>query len=63
MAKHPVPKKRVSRSRRNNRRSHDALSAPTLATCPECGSKVLPHTVCQECGSYKGKQIIEVEIY
>jgi large subunit ribosomal protein L32 len=63
MAKHPVPKKRVSRSRRNNRRSHDALSAPTLATCPECGSKARPHTVCQECGTYKGKQVIKVDPY
>jgi large subunit ribosomal protein L32 len=61
MAKHPVPKKRVSRSRRNNRRSHDALRAPTLTTCPECGSRTLAHTVCSECGTYKGKQVLEVD--
>ena len=57
----PVPKKKTSRSRRGMRRSHDALSAPAVATCPECGAAMAPHRVCLECGKFKGEEVITVE--
>ncbi|MCY3776955.1 MAG: 50S ribosomal protein L32 [Candidatus Aminicenantes bacterium] len=53
------PKRRHSRARRGRRRSHDFLTAPSLATCSHCGSTVLPHRVCRECGYYKGRQVIK----
>ena len=59
MAKHPVPKKRTSSSRRDSRGSHHALSAPTLVECPECKTLRPPHRVCPECGMYDGKQVVE----
>lgn len=58
MAKHPVPKKRHSSSRRDTRRAHDALTAPTLVPCPQCKSMKPPHVVCPECGTYNGRQVI-----
>jgi large subunit ribosomal protein L32 len=58
MAKHPVPKKRTSASRRDSRRAHDALVAPTLVACPQCKSMKPPHVVCPECGTYAGRQVI-----
>ncbi|MFA5594647.1 MAG: 50S ribosomal protein L32 [Trueperaceae bacterium] len=58
MAKHPVPKKRTSRARRDSRRAHDALQAPTLVACPQCKSMKPPHVVCPECGTYDGRQVI-----
>ena len=58
MAKHPVPKKRTSASSRDARRAHDALTAPTLTTCANCGSKKRPHTVCESCGYYKGIRVM-----
>lgn len=58
MAKHPVPKKRTSRSSRDSRRSHHALSEPTLVACPQCKAMKPPHVVCPECGSYAGRQVI-----
>ncbi len=61
MAKHPVPKKRTSRARRDQRRSHHALSAPTLVECPECGSMKPTHVVCPECGTYAGRTVVEVD--
>jgi len=61
MAKHPVPKKRTSKAKRDSRRSHHSLSAPNLVPCPQCGELKLSHTVCPSCGSYKGKTIIEVD--
>lgn len=57
----PVPKKRTSRSKRGMRRAHDSLSLPAVSTCPECGAAVAPHKVCQECGKFKGEEVIKVE--
>ena len=53
------PKKRKSKSKRNMRRSHDALSAPTTSTCPECREPKLPHRVCPNCGFYKGREVVD----
>lgn len=61
MAKHPVPKKRTSKAKRDSRRAHDSLSAPNLVACPQCGEPKLPHAVCMSCGSYNGKTVIEVD--
>lgn len=56
----PLPKRKVSKGRRDRRRAHDALKARNLTTCTNCGSMRLPHTVCPECGYYKGREVIEV---
>ena len=47
-----VPKKKTTKSARNQRRSHHAISKITLSTCKECGSAVLPHVICKNCGAY-----------
>ena len=41
------------------RRTHDKAVVPTLALCPNCGSWHLYHTVCGECGYYRGRIAIE----
>jgi len=56
----PVPKQRHTKSRRNKRRGNIYLEAASLTVCPKCGKPVLPHTVCSNCGYYKGKEIIDV---
>ena len=56
-----VPKRKVSRHRRGNRRQHLALTAPTLVTCPNCGELMRAHRVCQSCGTYKGRQVITIK--
>lgn len=55
-----VPKWRKTKGRRNQRRMHIFLKKPTLTKCPKCGHFVLPHTVCQNCGYYKGREVIDV---
>ena len=57
-----VPKRRKSKSKSRMRRSHHAIGIPNLRPCPTCGAYVLPHRVCSECGSYKGKVIIEPKV-
>lgn len=56
-----VPKTKVSRHRRGNRRQHQALTAPTLVTCPRCGELMRAHRACKSCGTYRGRQVIEVK--
>lgn len=53
------PKHRVSKQRRNKRRTHYKAEAPTLSNCSNCGSAVLYHRVCPECGYYRGRLVIE----
>ncbi|MDR0821064.1 MAG: 50S ribosomal protein L32 [Oscillospiraceae bacterium] len=54
-----VPKKRVSRTRRDKRRSNVwKLDAPAFSRCEHCGELKLAHRVCKVCGYYKGKEII-----
>jgi large subunit ribosomal protein L32 len=56
-----LPKRRVSKSRRDKRRTGKRLTAPTLSTCPDCGEPVLPHRACLSCGSYKGRKVTKTE--
>jgi len=39
---------------------HIYLEKPSITTCPKCGKPVLPHTVCESCGYYKGREVIDV---
>lgn len=55
-----VPRHRRTKSKQGHRRSHLALKKRSLAVCSKCGAKVLPHVVCVACGSYKGKQVIDM---
>ena len=57
-----TPKGKVSKARRNARRSaHWKLSQPALVKCPHCGKMKLAHRLCKACGYYGGEQIIAVE--
>ena len=56
-----VPDHKVSKTRKRMRRSHNAISAPTTAKCPNCGEAIKPHRVCPKCGYYKGKEVVAVK--
>ena len=43
-----TPKKKTSQSRRNMRRSHDALTPNAYHECPNCGELKRPHNVCPQ---------------
>lgn len=55
-----VPKRRKTKSRRDQRRMHIYLKKPSLVDCPQCKQKKLMHKVCGECGYYKGREVIDV---
>jgi len=53
-----VQQNKKSRSRRDMRRSHDALSAPTLSIDPTSGETHRRHHVTAD-GFYRGKKVVE----
>ena len=53
-----VPKKKISKSRRDMRRSHHALKGATYLECPNCGELKRPHHVCAACGYYDGREVV-----
>lgn len=55
-----VPKRKVSRHRRGNRRRHQYLELPSLVKCPNCGTMTRAHRACIECGQYRGRQVVTV---
>ena len=57
-----VPKRKVSKARRDKRRSAVwKLDAPALCKCSHCGERTSPHKVCKTCGYYKGVEVIKKE--
>lgn len=57
-----VPKRKVSKARRDKRRSNVwKLDAPALGRCEKCGELKLSHRVCDNCGTYKGVEVIAKE--
>jgi len=51
---------RHTRAHSANRRSHHALTEPRLSACAKCGSPHLRHRLCENCGTYRGKELIDV---
>jgi large subunit ribosomal protein L32 len=56
-----VPKKKLSRSRRDRRRAHTALERMNLIPCPQCHELTRPHTICPNCGMFRGVKYLETE--
>ncbi len=56
------PKHKISKTRRDKRRTHDKAIPATLAVCSNCGAAHQLHRVCPECGHYRGKLAIEKEV-
>lgn len=51
-----VPKRKVSKARRDKRRSNVwKLAIPGFTKCPKCGEYNLSHRVCRNCKTYAGK--------
>jgi|LauGreDrversion4_1035100.scaffolds.fasta_scaffold1127718_1 large subunit ribosomal protein L32 len=57
-----VPKKKTSKSRRNQRRSHLALDKQNIITDAHSGDFTLPHRMCLFDMTYKGKPVVKKNI-
>ena len=51
---------RHTSSHTKNRRSHYKVRVMSAVKCAKCGVAALPHKVCQNCGFYKGREVVDV---
>ncbi|MBI2845546.1 MAG: 50S ribosomal protein L32 [Chloroflexi bacterium] len=58
----PTPKKRLAKARTRSRKANWRLPALTLIPCPKCGNLRLAHHVCPICGTYRGMEVVEIEV-
>jgi len=56
-----LPKRKYAKARQGKRRAHLGAVIPALVLCPQCHSPKLAHHFCPTCGSYDGREIIEVK--
>lgn len=49
-----------TKGKRNRVRSHHALNAARFSMCSHCAKLMLSHHICQNCGYYGGKKVIDV---
>lgn len=55
-----VNRMRANRSHRDNRRSHHALDDVRLSKCANCSAMHIRHSMCEKCGTYRGKKVIDM---
>ena len=55
-----VVRMRHTKSATGQRRSHHAIEAAAFSKCSHCGEQKTSHAICQNCGYYNGRQVIDV---
>lgn len=56
-----LPKRKISKARRDRRRTHWKLSPVPMTTCPQCGKATSPHSACRSCGYYQGRLVVKIK--
>jgi len=56
-----LPKKKISRRRRDNRRAHMHITLPSLSPCPNCRTLIPGYQACPNCGQYRGRQVLAAQ--
>ena len=54
-----LPKRKISKARKGERRANLHLDPVQLVECPHCHEPRLSHTVCPKCGWYKGVEVVK----
>ena len=57
----PVPKRKNSKQRRNNRAANKGLKPKAVAACQTCNAAIAAHQACFECGYYKGEKVLRTK--
>tara|TARA_B100001564_G_scaffold356407_2_gene370523 strand:- start:717 stop:920 length:204 start_codon:yes stop_codon:yes gene_type:complete len=53
-----VPKKKTTKSKRNQRRSHHAIKPANVTVDPITGEYKLSHQLCKTDGTYNNRQVV-----
>jgi large subunit ribosomal protein L32 len=56
-----LPGHRRTSSHKRRRAAHFALKKLVLAACPKCKEQMLPHKACPSCGTYAGRNVIDLK--
>ena len=54
------PKQRQTTSRRDKRRANFGLKKINFSKCQKCGRPILAHRYCAGCGTYAGREVIDI---
>ena len=57
----PTPKRKLSRKRRDQRSANKGIKPKSISGCQTCQAPLMPHSVCRECGYYKGSKILRTK--
>lgn len=57
----PLPKKKRSKGRQTNRKLAFSYKLKSMNKCLNCNELVIPHTVCRNCGYYRGREVVKQE--
>lgn len=58
----PVPKRKTSKARRDQRQSCKFIRPAAFSACKNCESPIGGHQVCADCGFYKGRKVIMTKL-
>lgn len=58
----PVPKRKTSKARRDQRHSTRFIRPGAIAQCSNCEHPLSPHQACDQCGFYKGKKVMTTKL-
>lgn len=56
-----VPKKKISKSKRNMRRAHDALTTVAIREDKNTGEFHRPHHIDLKTGEYRGRKVLKIK--
>lgn len=57
-----VPKRKTSKRRRDQRSANKGIKAKAFTECSSCQHPINPHTLCSNCGSYKGNKVVVTKV-
>ncbi len=57
----PVPKRKTSKRRRDQRSANKGLKPKSVAQCQTCQGPLSTHSACQGCGYYKGVKVLRTK--
>jgi len=55
------PKKKLSKTRTRSRRHQIKMNAVNISYCEKCHEPKLRHSICKNCGTYRGKKVVDSE--
>ncbi|MBU0707760.1 50S ribosomal protein L32 [Patescibacteria group bacterium] len=57
-----LPVKKSTKTRKRRRLAYFKQSKTPLSVCPKCKKPIRSHQACSFCGTYKGREIVEIKI-